>query len=185
MDSNLSQAGQSSPTPAAPYAVQAVERVLQALGTTLAASGAYTNLAILDVQSARKLALLLSYTSHAASGTGGQFSVIVEVSCADAQPAATDESWYPLAVWDGSVTSGALTASSLPAGTDYSTTTPASRAVHRKADIRNEPAAGNSAIDKIAVCLDVTGYRWAQVKVAECGVVANQGTLGVRAALSV
>lgn len=176
MQSGLIAAAASLQTP---VAAESPVQTLQALATALAASGAYTAVGVVDVVGARRLTLFLAYVAHASAGAGGYPSVLVLGSAEAAEPGATDESWYPLSVWDGTVTAGALTAGSLPSGTDFEEAPSWGQVAQRPLEIVMPAATANSEKQKLCTSLDVTALRWVQVLVAERGVVASPGALGV------
>lgn len=171
-------------TIATPHAAQTIEEELIALGVALDAAGLYKSAGIIDVEGARFLGLELGYESHAVAGTGGLPSVIVMVSGASAQPAAADESWYPLVASDGSLTAAALLGA-LPANTDFAINQFA-KSVQYPLNLPLPAATANSQKVKGAATVNVTPWRWAQVLVAEAGsTLASPGKLGVKFTLGV
>lgn len=153
--------------------------------TACAASGAYTSSGVVDLGGNRKLTLFIAYAAHA-SGTANVLSLVPLVSSHSqpSAPGATDDSWFTLGTWDGSVTAGTLTSSSLPANTDFTRTPDFARVLHRAADIRTEPADAGTDRFRVAVTLDVTPYRWFQALYAEAGDTANPGSLWLSYVLS-
>jgi hypothetical protein len=147
----------------------------------LAAAGAYVSAGIVDVRLARRVTLFCSY---AAAAIGGRPGIIPLIAAANALPGAADDSWFPLAGWDGSITSGAL-AGALPAGQDFTATPNWGRLLHRAALYVPEPA--TVATDKLRTpfTFDVTNARWLQVLCAEDGVVGTPGSLAIDYSLAV
>lgn len=162
----------ATPTPAKGRATSLVA------SATLAASGAYAHSDPIDLEGARRLVLLVSYSPNAVGGYPGIIPAF-GYTIVEGGPAATDDVWYVPAVWDGSVTATLLTAASQPAGTDYTVQPEFGFTTHRPMLIRLE--AGDAATDeiRIAVTLEVGAARWARVSYAELGVVATPGTLAI------
>jgi hypothetical protein len=147
----------------------------------LSAAGAYVSAGVIDVRLARRVTLDCSY---AAAAIGGRPGLIPLISKANAQPAAADDAWFRVMVWDGSVTSTAL-AGALPAGQDFTATPNWGAALHR--GLLFLPEAATVATDKFrdAFTFDATNARWLQVLCAEHGVVGTPGSLAIDYSLAV
>jgi hypothetical protein len=139
----------------------------------LAASGAWTRSSIIEVSSARRVVLLIDYDPAA---IGGYPAIVPLISNAGAQPAAGDDSWFQMPVWDGSITAGALSGT-LPTGADYTLTQPQGVALTYGLAVRLSAAAAATDEYRQAIVLDVTPYRWFHFIAAEVGVTATPGTL--------
>jgi hypothetical protein len=141
---------------------------------TLSASGAWTRSSIVSVIGVRRITIFADYDPAATSG----YPVIVPlVSNALEQPAAGDDSWFQMPVWDGSVTAGALTGT-LPTGADY--TLSQSQGVALTYGLAVRLAGASAATDEYrqAITLDVTPYRWFHFIAAEVGATGSPGALG-------
>lgn len=147
---------------------------------TLAASGAYTRSTIVDLTGARFLTL---YVDFDAAAIANVLSMVPMFSAQLASPAAGDDEWFSPGVWDGTVTAGTLTASSVPSGGDYTISPDFGRILYRSLDIRTEPA--DATTDEIRVCftLNVAPHRWFHLLYAEAGVVGTPGALRIKYAL--
>lgn len=153
--------------------------------TACAASGAYTSSGAIDIGGHRKLTIFIAYNADA-SATAGVLSLVPLFSAAKGKvaPGATDDAWFALGAWDGTVTAGTLTASSLPAGSDFTVSPDFARVLHRAADIRTEPSDAGTDKIRIAVTLDVTPYTYAQILYAEAGDTTNPGDVWLSYVLS-
>jgi hypothetical protein len=139
----------------------------------LAASGAWTRSDIVSVEGARRVVLEIDYDP---AGTSGYPVIVPLVSNTVAAPAAGDDSWFQMPVWDGSVTAGALTGT-LPTGADYTLSQPQGVAITYGLAVRLSAAAGATDEFRQALVLDVTPYRWFHFIVAEVGATGTPGTL--------
>jgi hypothetical protein len=147
--------------------------------TALAASGVYSAAgSAINLGGHRKITLFIAYN---AAAIGGLVSLIPELSAHNDKkaPVGTDDAWFVPGVWDGSVTAGTLTASSLPAGTDFTVAGDFARCLHRQMDLRSEPA--DVATDKVrfSVTLNVEHALWLRLLVAEAGVTATPGSVWI------
>ena len=174
----LSQAA----TNGTPYPAKTAASALKAAAALPGTAGVYTATSILDVRGARSLTLLVSYDGAAIANVA---SLIPLMSAEAAEPATGDDTWFGFGINDGSVTGGTLTASSLPAGTDFSVAPDFGRSLNRVLDIRTEPLDGATDDIRMRVKLDVSDAQWVQVLYAEAGVVGTPGTLGIKYVLSV
>lgn len=139
----------------------------------LAASGAWTRSSVVSVEGVRKLTLLVDYDAGAIGGYPG---IVCLGSCEIDEPAAGDDSWFQLSVWDGSVTAGALSGT-LPTGADYTLAQPQGVAIAYPLAIRLTAATNATDEYRQAVTVDVTPFRWFHIIAAEVGVTATPGTL--------
>lgn len=144
----------------------------------LEASGAWSRSSIVDVVDARKITLLIDYTTDATSGTDGYVEIVPMVAFTSDSPAAGDATWFVPGVWDGSVTEGTL-AGTLPTGTDFTATPMFGKTKHLPLCIRLDPADADTDRIQIAVTIDVTSARWFQLMAHEAGDTSNPGTLAV------
>lgn len=142
-----------------------------------AASGAYTAATHVKLAGARKCTLFVAYN---AAAIGGYVSILPTLSAhvtSDPGPNGTADAWFSPGVWDGTVTGSTLTASSLPAGTDYTVTPDFAPVLHRPMEFVTEPA--DVATDKIreSFTFNVEHGLWLRVLYAEAGVTATPGSV--------
>jgi hypothetical protein len=166
----------------APRAAQTVSGALFA-SAALSASGAWSRSSIVCVENARKLTLLITYTTDATSGTDGYVELVPMAAYAGDQPAAGDATWFPFGDSDGTVTEGTL-AGTLPTGTDFTATPNFAKRKYEPLCIRTDPADADTDVIQIAVTIDVTAARWFQLMAHEAGDTSNPGTLAISYVLS-
>lgn len=160
-----------------PRAGQGQQMALVA-SAALAASGATTSSAIVSVADARKITFFVKYTGGAA---GGYPHILPLVSGSLTSPATTDDSWYALGSWDGSITADTDLAA-LPTNVDIS---PQNMGEVKMQELLIR-LAGTASTDaqRIAITLDVTPFRWIFLVYAEKGVTGTPGTLAIDYTLS-
>lgn len=164
-DANVPRAGQG----------QAMALVASA---ALAAAGAATSSSIVSVADARKITLFVKYTGGA---TGGYPHILPLVSGSLASPAVTDDSWYALGSWDGSITAD-VDFVTLPTGVDISPQNFGE--VEMQELLIKTAATASTDAQRIAITLDVTPFRWLFLVYAEKGVTGTPGTLAIDYTLS-
>ncbi len=169
--------------------IQAGSTPIPAIGalTTLidddacAASGAYVSGGIIDVSGARKIVFYVDYNPAAASGRPAFLPL---VSGAGAKPAAADDAWFEMSVWDGSVTAAAL-GGALPAGMDFTAAPDIGQCLQQRMLIVLKAAAAGTNEIRMKFTLNVDDARWLQLLYAEDGATGSPGTLTVSFALVV
>ena len=163
--------GAATPVPAKGKKTQLV-----AAGTSCAASGAYTSSGIINVSRSRYVTLLVDMD---AAAIGNVVSLVPLLAYVIDQPGATDDEWFCPTTWDGSVTAGTLTASSLPSGTDFTVSGDFARCLQRATDLRTEPADATTDELRVAIRIAVGEARWLQVLYAEAGVTGTPSSVGL------
>lgn len=164
-DSNVPRAGQG-------------QQVALVASAALAASGATASSSIVSVADARKITLFVKYTGGAA---GGYPHILPLVSGALTSPATTDDSWYALGSWDGSITASTQLAA-LPTNVDISREG-FGLVLMQETLLRTAATVGTDA-QRIAITLDVTPFRWLFLVYAEKGNTGTPGTLAIDYTLS-
>lgn len=151
--------------------------------TACAAAGAYVSAPEIQLGSARRMTLWVGVDPAA---TGNIISLIPIVAAEEGQSVvgAVDNVWFPLGVWDGTVTPGTLTAGSLPAGTDFTVAPNFARTLYRQLDIRTEPAVNATDLQLLAIRLDVADATKIRILYAEAGVVGTPASVWLSYSLS-
>lgn len=145
----------------------------------LADDGEYTASGIVDVTHYRRVALFVRYTPGAA---GGYARIIPLVSAKSAQPLVGDDSWYALAVDDGSVTA-TLPGDVFPSV--FPTPQPEwGQQTHRGLLIRTEGGDASTDVVRLRISLDVTDVTYLFFIYAEAGVTDTPGSFGLRYSLA-
>lgn len=150
--------------------------------SVLPASSAWRHSEVLPVAPARFLALQVFYAAHA-STTTGQAKMQVRVSNND-RPATDDSNaWTELTVRDDLLGAAAAIAGSLSPAVE--TAGPLRNPMTVRGAVYILPAAvANSDKINVGFVFDVTGWRWAQVRMQETGDTTNRGTVTLKASLT-
>lgn len=157
-----------------------------AAGTTvLPASGAWTQSEVRSVLPARRLVVEVAYNAHA-STTAGYPQIIVMLSSVAASgvdgspfPAIGDDVWFIPGVTDGVVTSAALTAGAIGAGSDYTVTAEWGAVDYHEMVVNCKKALANSDKIRMRFSVDVTDAKFFALQAREIGDTTNRGILNL------
>lgn len=159
--------------PAVPMAAQGTAESIFA-SAALATSGAWTRSDIVNVERFRTITLFVDYDPDASS-TAAYPAIVGLVSNSQEEPAAGDDEWYQIPVWDGSLTAGTL-AGTLPTGADYTIAQDQGVALVYGLAIRLAASSAASNEYRQAIVIDVAPYKYFHFIVAEVGDTTNPGT---------
>lgn len=136
--------------------------------TACAASNASTRTSTIDVRASRYVMLYIKVTAAAASNQVELFlaGTAHQGTGALAAPSQTSDNWYPVAVTDGSITTGAL-AGAKPTSATFTAAPGWSRLNYGPAIIRTVATTNSTDIQEIALKCDVEGFRWMYVAYAQ------------------
>lgn len=164
-------------------AAEGVSAVLYA-SKALEAAGAWDRSTIIDVRGARRLTLLIDFTSDATGGTGAIAEIVPLRAFAADAPAAGAATWRTFADHDGIAVMTTLAAGTLPSGTDFSAAPNFVVRTFAGLVIRTDPFDNDTDVIQMSVELDVTSCRFVQLMAHEAGDTSNPGTLAIGYVLS-
>lgn len=156
------------------------------LRTSAVLTAAWVASDVVSVAAARRVTLLCAYTADA-GGTGNRAQIRIMCGCEDggdgSAPEVADDVWYAPTIVDVEGTATLLTGTK-ETGATVTTTQPEHGVVVARplAITLGEPADAGTDVVRMAITIDVTGYRWMYVAAKELGDTdADQlGILGIK-----